>query len=420
MQELKAGNMNDRDKVHGQILDIMRRIERPAQGYLPFPFLSVSCGEHYADSVYCWDNHHMGLRFAWAGKPDYLRHMIDNLLHHQTGNGFTPNVVNARLGPSHVRPPFHCQPHLMQGALVYADQSGDTAWAAQVYSKLESYLRYYEENWQAPYGLFRWPLAYMSGFDNDVVTTFFAPDTIIPCDVNAWITMEYRAASVLAGRLGLSETAARYRVKADALASAINEVLWNESVDSYCAFNLSAGRHQFALGDKFVTSVGRFAFQSCSNLIPLYARIAPAERAERMIRKYVLSPEHFLSLFGIRSLSKSSEYYNNGIWGNPPRYGAHDRLTNSNWQGPVWIPLNYFMAHALAHYGFQRDAEDLADRTARVLALSLDTVGSFAENFDGDTGAPLYARDFASWNILADILHDELGQGRWLLDPVFA
>ena len=400
--------MNDYEKVHGHILEIMRRIERPAQGYLPFPFLSVSAGEHYADSVYCWDNHHMNLRFAREGRPEYFRHTIGNYLHHQTGNGFTPNVINARLGPSHVRPPFHCQPHLMQGALIYAEQSGDLAWAGEVFPKLERYLRYYEENWQAPFGLFRWPLAYMSGFDNDVVTTFFPPDSIISCDVNGWIFMEYRAAAALAGLLGRREASAGYLGKAEALAKAINDVLWNESVESYCAYNLNAGRHQFALGDKFIASVGRFAFQSCSNLIPLYARLASADRAERMIRRYVLSGDHFMSPYGIRSLSKSSEYFNNGIWGNPPRYGAHDRLTNSNWQGPVWIPLNYFMAHALAHYGFRKEAADLAERTIRVLALSLDNVGSFAENFDGDTGAPLYARDFASWNILADIMQDDL------------
>ena len=61
----------------------------------------------------------------------------------------------------------------------------------------------------------------------------------------------------------------------------------------------------------------------------------------------------------------------------------------------------------------------LADRTIKVLALSLETVGSFAENFDGDTGAPLYARHFASWNILADRMHEELRSGNWIMDPVF-
>ncbi len=75
-----------------------------------------------------------------------------------------------------------------------------------------------------------------------------------------------------------------------------------------------------------------------------------------MIERYVLSADHFLSAFGIRSLSRSSEYYNNAIWGNPPRYGPHDRLTNSNWQGPVWVPLCCFVAHAPAHYGYGCEA----------------------------------------------------------------
>jgi Mannosylglycerate hydrolase MGH1-like glycoside hydrolase domain len=407
------------DRVHKHIETIMPKIERPGGGMLPHPYLVVSYGEHYASSVYCWDNQHMNMRFACAGKPDYFRATIDNLLHHQLPDGFTPSVVSAANGPTHTNPRFHSQPFLMQAALMYLAQTGDTAWAEATFPKLQNYLAHTEENWRAPHGLFRWPLAYMSGFDNDAVTTFFQPDTIIPCDVNAWMTLEYRSAASLAARLNRPEEGRSYREKADALAGAINDLLWDEEEGSYAAYNLTTGALQLGLSDKFVSNVGRFAFQSCSNLIPLYARVADDDRARRMIETYLLSPEHFWSPHGIRSLSLSSEFCNNAVWGNPPRYGPHDRMTNSNWQGPVWIPVCYFAFHALRHYGYADEARDLADRTVEVLAISLDKQGSFAENFHAETGAPLYCTNFASWDILADQMHLELDTGEWVMDPVF-
>jgi len=278
-----------------------------------------------------------------------------------------------------------------------------------------------EREQRASFGLFRWPLTYMSGFDNDVATSFTAPDTVIPADLSAWMTLEYRAASRLARLLGLSKEAGAYAGKARQLAHAINQVLWYDELKTYAAYDPCAGRHHFHLGDPdLAASVGHYAFQSCSNLIPLYARVAPRARAVEMIRRYVLSPGHFLSPHGIRSLSRSSEYYNNAVWGNPPRFGGdHRRMTNSNWQGPVWIPLGYFMAHALRFYGFPNEAADLAARMIGVLARGLRSIGSFTENYDAETGAPLYARNFASWNILADILPEEIASGRWIMDPVF-
>ena len=99
--------------------------------------------------------------------------------------------------------------------------------------------------------------------------------------------------------------------------------------------------------------------------------------------------------------------------------GDWRRITESNWQGPVWSPLCYFVFHALRHYGFVKEAGVLADRLVAVLARSIERRGSFAENFHGETGEPLYATCYASWNLLADTLHDDLASGTWIMDPIF-
>ena len=407
------------DAVHGHIEKIMPLLEHPASGRLPYPFLTPAYGRQYGDSIYCWDNHHMSMRFALAGKPEHLKYTIANLLHHQAGDGCVPFVVSSSGGPLCVGPGFHALPFLMQGALMYVKQTGDMAWLQQVFAKLEKYLEYFETDLRAPHGLFRWKMAYMSGIDNDAATTFFLPDTMIPVDINAWVYLEYLAASKLARLLKQPEKATVFQTKADALRKAVNDILWLDEVSSYAAYNLCEGRNVFHCEHKYAADAGQFAFQSCSNLVPLYARIPDQDQAERMLRTYVLDENHFLSPYGIRSLSKSSDYYNNARLANPPRFGGHFWLTCSNWQGPVWIPLCYFMFNALLHYGLRCEAEDLADRTVRLLALALKQNGSFAENYHADTGKPLYCDNFASWNILADTMHAQLRENTWIMDPVF-
>lgn len=411
---------NDHIIVHNHITKIMPLLEKPATKAVPYPYLSVTHSQYYKDVIVVWDNHHMAMRFAYSGKKQYLRFTIDNLLHYQRNDGFTPCCLSANDGPMQYSSSLHAQPFLMQGALMYLCISGDRPWANERFAKLKRYLQYYENNFNAPYGLFRWPVPWMSGIDNDVVTTFFQPDTIISVDINAWMYMEYCAASILARELDNKEACEYFFDKAANLCASVNEILWYEKENSYSAYNLCLDKHQFRYENPtYVKSLGHYAFQTCSNLIPLYARMVDEGKAKRMINRYVLNEEHFLSPFGIRSLSKSSEYYNNAIWGNPPRFGAYQRLTNSNWQGPVWVPITYFMFHALLYYGFAKEAEDLANRVMKVLASSINKINSFTENYHADTGEPLYAAGFASWNILADMMYEEMENENWIMKPIF-
>ncbi|MFA6717438.1 MAG: trehalase family glycosidase [Victivallales bacterium] len=385
----------------------MPLIKHDAEGLFPFPYLSVTCGQHYGNNIFSWDNHHMTLRFAAAGEPEQMRYFLDNLLKFQNADGYVPCVVNAINGSGCGN--FHAQPFLAQNAAVYTKITGEKSWTAEVFPKLKKYVNYWLENHAAPFGLYRWRETFMSGFDNEIAGTIFQPDTIIPPDLNSWLYLELRNMAYLAEIVQDDAECADYLEKAEKLKKAINDYLWDEQYGSYAAYDLCIGKTRIAWSDGSLNEqVGAFAYLSCPALIPLFARIAGREQAERMIKNYVLKPEHFRSPFGIRSLSKASEYYNNARWGNPPRFGDHRRLTNSNWQGPVWIPLNWFVFHALLYYGFRKEAEELASDTLKVIASSVEKYGFMRENFHGETGEPLYADDFASWNILADLMPDYL------------
>lgn len=407
-------------KTHEHILRIMPLIKHPAEGHFSHPYLTVTYGQHYGGNIFCWDNHHMTLRFAAAGEPEQMRYFVDNMLSFQTVSGYVPNVVNAANGGNGSTSDFHAQPYLAQNVAIYTKLTGDVAWAGTVFPKLEKYISYWLEKHAAPFGLCRWRFPYMSGFDNEIAATVFPPDTIISPDLNAWLYLELRSMAYLAGKLNAVSAQQDYSLRAETMKKAVNAHLWDDELGTYAAYDLCAGKRRISWGDGTLSGdVGRYAYLSCPALIPLFAKLAEPEQAQRMIKNYVLNPDHFRSTFGIRSLSKSSEYYNQARWGNPPRYGDPRRLTNSNWQGPVWIPLNWFVFHALLHYGFAEEAEKLAEDTFKVIALSLQQYGFMRENFHAETGAPLYADNFASWNILADLMPDYLQDCKKAL-PLFA
>ena len=401
-------------KVHAYIVRIMNKIKMCPCRHIPYPYTSVTVDETiYGTTLFCWDSHHMALRYAYDGMPDYFKHLIDNLLHCQRRDGFTPNCINKWTGDEiSFKLKFHAQPFLMQGTGMYLDMTKDVSWLKRVFGSLEKYLAYYEKNMKTPEGLFAWPLTWMGGLDNDIPGTLFEPNVVISPDLSSRIYMEYKAAAALAMALSDRKTSRSYADRAEKLKRTINRYFWNKKNESYVAWNRMTGESVFSLGDKFVNSlgIGRYSFQSFSNMVPLYAGIATASQAQAVIEKYLLSPDHFRCTYGVRSLSKSSEYYNNAVWGNPPRFTDKERLTNSNWQGPVWI-LNCHMAvNILLNYGYRKEANALARDTVALLSHSLDSLGSFTENYDAETGAPLYVAKFASWDILGDILKLEIAK----------
>ena len=81
----------------------------------------------------------------------------------------------------------------------------------------------------------------------------------------------------------------------------------------------------------------------------------------RRILTYMLDENEFLSEYGIRSLSRFHRYHPyifdlDGIH-NEVAYQPGESLTgmfggNSNWRGPIWLPLNYLLIESLQKFDF--------------------------------------------------------------------
>ncbi len=183
-------------------------------------------------------------------------------------------------------------------------------------------------------------------------------------------------------------------------------------------------------------------------------------RLERMLER-ILDPEQFLSPHGIRSISRAHldhpYVYRVGDQEYAVAYTPAESANrmfggNSNWRGPVWMPMNFMLVQALASYAaflgdtFQvsdptgtaekvplRDVvDDLARRLSGLLVRGDDgrrpVLGGndyfqtdpywrdlvpFHEYFDGDTGRGVGASHQTGWTALVAVLLQYRGRVRF-------
>jgi hypothetical protein len=185
-----------------------------------------------------------------------------------------------------------------------------------------------------------------------------------------------------------------------------------------------------------------------------------SEEKLRRILRYLLDENEFLSPHGIRALSRHHlEHPITFEWGGTSwRVGyepAESSLGlfggNSNWRGPVWMPVNYLLLEALQrwHHFYGDDlkvecpvgsgtqltlaevAAELGQRLVRMFVPGPDGVPPFAggdrrfaddphwrdlvlfhEYFHGDTGRGCGASHQTGWTALVARCFDGLGQLR--------
>lgn len=141
--------------------------------------------------------------------------------------------------------------------------------------------------------------------------------------------------------------------------------------------------------DRDLRSGGRPRAATWVGLVALYAGLASAAQAARMVRD--LGPEgRFGSLpFGVPTVAVDDPAFE------PRRY----------WAGPVWIHANWFILRGLQRYGYHAEADRL-----RGVTLALVRQAGFVEYYDPRDGSACGARDF-SWSaaLTLDLLHNPHG-----------
>jgi hypothetical protein len=173
------------------------------------------------------------------------------------------------------------------------------------------------------------------------------------------------------------------------------------------------------------------------------------KQLSRVLEK-ILSPQEFLSDFGIRSLSKYHEQHPFVFGAREVRYDPGESENkikggNSNWRGPIWFPTAFLLVESLRTLGealgdefqvlppgegetrnLREVAEDIANRMIRIFARDQHNrrpvyagCGKFQDDphwrnyilfyefFHGESGAGLGASHQTGWTALIATLIDE-------------
>ena len=386
-------------QVSAQFAKLESQSIRPAAGFIKYDYL-VPGG--YYEEMWDWDGFFIGCHLAHqnARNAKYLKFWALNFTAAVAEDGYVAGCITTK-GPRPLMGRFAMKPFLAQGALLASERLGDFEWVRPIWRDLQNVIKYREQTqYDSKWKLFFWDNAMQSGADNNVALTNDPSQraAILAADLCTFQLREYLAMARLARKLGDRSWEQAYRERAESLRAAMAKYLWFEADSMF--FNI-----QRADG----LPIRRISY---SNFVPLIEDVVPRLKAQAMIRRYLVSEDHMLAKYGLRSLSKQDPEYNNVSMIEP----------YSNWRGPVWINANYLYYIALKRYGFDAQATQLTATLARIVLKDIAQWNSMHENYNAETGAglaptPELSPDhkftgFVGWNLLVqDMLQCEV-EGR--------
>jgi putative isomerase len=387
---------------------------RPAQGILVHPSIACSLpGKAYATNLWDWDTYWTtrGLfRFAAISNDPTLRKNIGehaigsftNFFDHQSDEGRIPMLIDV-----HSADPLGClkkdrpksqnqaKPVFGQLALLATNETGSVDWLAPQFDKLLRFYASWVSGNQSSIGLLVWGNDVAIGNDNDPTTfgrPFFSSANLL---LNCLFYEDLKAAAELAGLLKRSDDQQRLSAQASALGEKIQKYCWDPRDQFYYTVDVQCVDRRRELIPSVKPGMDMswhclpLRVQTFTGFLPLWCGLATPDQAKALVQTNYLADDRFRGDWGIRSLSSKESMYCMDFSSDP-----------SNWLGPVWIIVNYFVWKGLKDSGFHDEASDLADKTLRLLSADLAKNGSLNEYYHPDTGVALSHKGFMDWNLL--------------------
>ena len=395
--------MDTQIKTYGERIidyarDNYRQCFREPDGLLRYKFIVP--GSCYSNSLWDWDSWltDLALRKIATSQEigEYEKGCILNFLDYIDEKGRIPIYITPQKTTFISYPDFKNihKPCLAQHALFVAEQNGDAEWLRDKYADIERFVLWYERNCKHESGLYFWLDDFAIGVDNDPCTFYRPNGSSASIFLNCLMYMEIMAVSRLGEKLGFENKKILYQDKAEKLKQAIQEHCWDERdgmfynidinllpIDPTQKLHSGCPRH-------WSTLIQRIEVWAC--FMPMWAGIATAEQAHRMVREHYLDPRTFYAPYGVRTLSKMEKMYAIIKSGNP-----------SCWLGPIWGISNYMVFDGLVRYGYIQEAKELAKKTITMLGRDIQVNGEMHEYYDPETGIGVNNSGFQNWNLLS-------------------
>ena len=347
--------------------------------------------------MYDWDLYFENLYMSYFGISDYCFTNLKSFLDRQCVNGFISRTLIEK------RERQHFKPFLAQIAELGSRQTGDYTWleergdrgrvqigpafrAISYYEQLalsiDYWMRYcdFDRN-----GLPVWNSSDHSGMDNQISRAGKLDEFRYEgVDLACYIYRELRAMESMARKLGKTDDAKNFHVRASLLADKINTVFWDEEDGFYYDRDEHTGE--------------LVKVKSVAGFVPLWAGIVPPRRAERLVEEHLTDPAQFWTAYPVACYARTEPDY---VQGDIRDWGC-------NWRGTTWIPANYMIMHGLIDYGYGDIARELARKT---LELVYGRNAVTREFYNGESGEGLGLKRFWGWSALAYMMPFECEAG---------
>lgn len=254
----------------------------------------------------------------------------------------------------------YTQPPLVAWSLAALSRTADPdrfhRWAHTLYEPLRAYHHWLYANRRLENGLFAWAHPYESGvenaprFANRDESRLTDTGRLGAPDFSAYMVLKCEALAELARAVGNDSAAAEHEAEAEALRTAVNATLWDETEGLYFDRDADTGA--------FVKS------RTIASLLPLWAGIPNAERAERLAA-HITNPAAFNTEIPLPSVALDDADFEKDMW-----------------RGPVWLNTAYAVLLGLARYGRHGEAADLAYRLCDGVYRTFEHTGRFHEFYD--------------------------------------
>lgn len=327
--------------------------------------------------LYDWDQYFETMAQLYLGwDTGYAKNGIEIFLDYQDDDGFSPRGVGHSNGCVEQKSEM-VKPFLAQIALLIYRHDGNLAFLdGAYYEKLKKYLLFWLRRVDENDGLAYWDSSVHSGMDNQHERAGYWKDCYcLAVDLNCYLVRECEAFSLVSRLLGKNDDAEMFHGYSEKIRRAVSERLWDDEKGFFFDLDRRSGERIQVL------YLGAFA--------AMWADVATAEQAERMVNEHLLNENEFRRGFLYPALAASEPGYSETLLETDIPYLC-------NWRANTWIPLNYILYHSLRKYGFN----DAASELARVTYETVSRVGNH-EYFTTDTvqGQGMYP--FWGWTLLA-------------------
>ena len=208
-------------------------------------------------------------------------------------------------------------------------------------------------------------------------------------DLTLMIVKETRSLSQMAKELGMNDASTAWKKIADITSQLVNEKMWDDSSKFY--YSINKKDHTF----KYLTRDLRR--MEIIGFLALWAEAAPKDRAKQLV-KHLLDQKKFWRKYGVPTLAADDPWYTPYV----------DYCCK--WNGPVWLLWDYMVLDGLKKYGYNKIANQLADKMLLAVTTQLKKNHNFWESYSPDNEVLNSPPNYIWDSIMARVLIEKYKQ----------